>query len=148
MTTFLTSSLKTMLCYTGFHYQGLGKILSKYFWGAYTNPTCVVSALILICLTPLKRRCPIERSKHLRCTHLGPFHTRAKSHDHEIVRAQRKMSKGHFKRPPKSCTIVWSWTLKCSVKSDVTGPPTKCYFNEFPFMRVLTHDKIEQNNIC
>jgi hypothetical protein len=29
------------------------------------------------------------------------------------------------------------------VKSYVPGPSTKCYFNEFPFMQVLTHDKIE-----
>ena len=26
--------------------------------------------------------------------------------------------------------VVWSWTLKCSVKSYVTAPSTKCYFNE------------------
>ena len=30
--------------------------------------------------------------------------------------------------------VVWSWTLKCSVKSYVTGPSTKCYFNEFMSM--------------
>ena len=38
--------------------------------------------------------------------------------------------------------VVWSRTLKCSVKSYVTGPSTKCDFNEFLFMWVLTHDKI------
>ena len=27
--------------------------------------------------------------------------------------------------------VVWSWALKCSVKPYVTGPSTKCYFNEF-----------------
>ena len=37
--------------------------------------------------------------------------------------------------------VVWSRTLECSVKSYVTGPSTKCYFYEFLFMRVLTHDK-------
>ena len=31
--------------------------------------------------------------------------------------------------------VVWSRTLTCSVKSNVTGPSTKCYFNEF-----LTHE--------
>ena len=36
--------------------------------------------------------------------------------------------------------VVWSWILKCSVKSYVTGPSIKCYFNEFLFVRVLTHD--------
>ena len=41
--------------------------------------------------------------------------------------------------------VLWSWTLKCSVKSYVTGASTKCYFNEFLFMRVLTHDKNRMN---
>ena len=39
--------------------------------------------------------------------------------------------------------VVWSRALKCSVKAYVTGPSTKYYFNEFLFMRVLTHDNIE-----
>ena len=39
--------------------------------------------------------------------------------------------------------VVWPRILKCSVKPNVTGPSTKCYFNECLFMRVLTHDKIE-----
>ena len=37
---------------------------------------------------------------------LGPLHTRAKSRDHEIVRAQKKVSEGHLKPPPKSCSVV------------------------------------------
>jgi hypothetical protein len=74
------------------------------------------------------------------------LHTRAKSRDHEIVRAERKVSKGHPKTPPKSCSV--SWTLKCNVKSYVTGPSTKCYLNEFLFMQVLTHDRIEPTNGC
>ena len=36
----------------------------------------------------------------------GPLHTRAKSHDHEIVRAQKKVSKGRPNTPPKSCSVV------------------------------------------
>ena len=59
---------------------------------------------------------------------LGPLHTRAKSHDHEIVRAQKGVSKGRPKTPPNY--VVWSWTLKCSVKSYMTGPSTKRDFNE------------------
>ena len=39
--------------------------------------------------------------------------------------------------------VVWSWTLKCIVKSYATMPSIKCYLNEFLFMWVLTHDKIE-----
>ena len=37
---------------------------------------------------------------------LGPLHTRAKSRDHEIVRAQKKVSKGRPNTPPKSCSVV------------------------------------------
>ena len=37
---------------------------------------------------------------------LGPLHTQAKSHDHESVRAQKKVSKGRPKTPPKSCNVV------------------------------------------
>jgi hypothetical protein len=36
----------------------------------------------------------------------GQFHTRAKSRDHEIVRAQRKVVKGRPKTPPNSCSVV------------------------------------------
>ena len=39
--------------------------------------------------------------------------------------------------------VVWSRTPKCSVKPYVTMPSTKGYFNEFIFMQILTHDKIE-----
>ena len=44
--------------------------------------------------------------------------------------------------------VVWSRILEFSVKPYVTGPSTKCHFNEFLFMRVLTHDKIEWINGC
>jgi hypothetical protein len=37
---------------------------------------------------------------------LGPLHTRAKSRDHDIVRAQKKVSKGRPNTPPKSCSVV------------------------------------------
>jgi hypothetical protein len=49
---------------------------------------------------------------------------------------------------PLQNRVVWSWTLKCSVKPYVIGPSTKCYFIEFLFMLVLTHDKIEYINGC
>jgi hypothetical protein len=39
-------------------------------------------------------------------TNFGPLHTRAKSRDHEIVRAQKKVSKGRPNTPPKSCSVV------------------------------------------
>ena len=37
---------------------------------------------------------------------LGPLHTRAKSRDHEIVRAQKKVSKARPTTPPTSCSVV------------------------------------------
>ena len=37
---------------------------------------------------------------------LGPLHTRATSRDHEIVRAQKKVSKGRPNTLPKSCSVV------------------------------------------
>ena len=36
----------------------------------------------------------------------GPLHTRAKSRNHEIVRAQMKVSKGHPKTLPKLRSVV------------------------------------------
>ena len=38
--------------------------------------------------------------------YLGPLHTQAKSHDHEIVRAQKKVFKCRSMTPPKSCSVV------------------------------------------
>ena len=38
--------------------------------------------------------------------HRGPLHTRAKSRDHDIVRAQKKVSKGRPNTPPTSCSVV------------------------------------------
>ena len=36
----------------------------------------------------------------------GPLHTQAKSRDHEIVRAQMKVSEGRPNTPLKSCSVV------------------------------------------
>jgi hypothetical protein len=78
---------------------------------------------------------------------LGPRHTQAKSCDHEIVRAQMKVSKGRPTTPPNN-HVMCSHSLECSVKSYVTMASTKCYFNECLFMQILTHDKREQINGC
>ena len=80
-----------------------------------------------------------------------------------------KSIKGHFTHEPRAVTmklwepkrkcpmaipthlqnhVVWSHALKCSVKSYVSRPSTKCYFNERLFMWVLTHDKMEWINGC
>ena len=37
---------------------------------------------------------------------LEQLHIQAKSRDHEIVRAQKKVSKGCHMTPPKSCSVV------------------------------------------
>jgi hypothetical protein len=65
--------------------------------------------------------------------YLGSLHTRAKSHDHEITRAHTKCPNAiprHFQNH-----VVWSYALKCNVKSRVIVPLNNCYFNEFLFMR-------------
>ena len=55
--------------------------------------------LNLVCEVPLSLRC------------LGPLHTRSKSHDHEIVRAQKNVSKDRPKTPPKSCSVVMGYQV-------------------------------------
>ena len=49
---------------------------------------------------------------------LGPLRTRAKSRDHEIVRAQEKVSKGRPKTPPKSCSAVMDPQVQSEAISD------------------------------
>ena len=62
----------------------------------------------------------------------GPFHTRAKSRDHEIVRAQKKVSKVRPNTPPKLCLVV-------------TGPSSVVWshmwlaLNQMLFQRVSIH---------
>ena len=55
-----------------------------------------------------------------------PLHTRAKSRDHGIMRAQYNLSKGRHKTPP-----VWSRILKCSGKSCVTVPKSNAIVIKF-----------------
>ena len=69
--------------------------------------------------------------------YLAPLHTRAKSCDHEIVRAQKKVAKGRPKAPPKSCSVVmdpqvwceaiWNWSLNQMLFQQISihaGPHT------------------------
>ena len=49
---------------------------------------------------------------------LGPLHTRAKSYDYEIVRAQQKVCKGHPKTPSKSCSVGGDPQVWCEVICD------------------------------
>ena len=110
-----------------------------------TKPQCKIQidalSLIALCNFEYQHALPGIISVIGECTHwiypstfkLGPLHTRAKSCDHEIVRAQKKVSKGRPNTPP----------ISRSVKSYVIGCSTKCYFNEFLFMRVLTPSTIK-----
>jgi hypothetical protein len=41
--------------------------------------------------------------------------------------------------------VVWSWIVKCGVKSYVTIPSTKCDFNEILLTQVLRHNKNKIN---
>jgi hypothetical protein len=50
--------------------------------------------------------------------YLRPLHTWAKIHDHEVMRAQKKVNKGCPKTPPKP----WSVITDPHVKSYVTDP--------------------------
>ena len=68
---------------------------------------------------------------------LAPLGLRAKSHDHELVRVQKKASKDCLRHLQNH--VVWSRILKYSV----TQASTKCYSNEFRFMRVFIHVKME-----
>ena len=52
------------------------------------------------------------------CIDLGPLHTRAKSRDHEIVRAQKKVSKGRPNTPPTSCSVVMDPQVYCEAICD------------------------------
>ena len=49
---------------------------------------------------------------------LGPLHTWANSRDHEIVRAQKKVSKRRPKTSPKSCSVVTDPQVSCEAVCD------------------------------
>ena len=67
---------------------------------------------------------------HLTEGHCMP--TQAKSRDHEIVRAHKKVS------VPNHVVVYSHRPSSVVVKAYVTGASTKCYFNERLFMRVFT----------
>ena len=47
-------------------------------------------------------------------------HLRAKSRDHDIMRAQKKVSKGRPNTPPKSCHVVADPQVHCEGTCDQT----------------------------
>ena len=56
---------------------------------------------------------------HQRLSTLEPLPTQSKSCDHEIVRAQKKVSKFHPKTPPKPCSVVTDSKCQCEVTYDM-----------------------------
>ena len=62
----------------------------------------------------------------------GPLPTRAKSRDHEIVRAQKEVSKGRPNTPPKSCSVVADLQVQCEIICDWV-------LNQMLFQRVSIH---------
>ena len=70
----------------------------------------------------------------------GHLHTRAKSRDHEIMRVQKKVSKGHPNTPPNSCSVVVG--LQSVVWSRMWwGPRPNAISMNLYLCGVLPHDK-------
>ena len=61
------------------------------------------------------RRVDSTKFRVYRCLIKGQFYTRAKSYDHEIVRAQKKVSKGRPESSPKLYSVVTDPKLQCEV---------------------------------
>jgi hypothetical protein len=66
------------------------------------------------------------------------------SRDHEFVRAQKKVSKGHPKTLPRSRSVITDPRLYCEVICDHALNQNGVSI----FMWVNTHDNIEYNNGC
>ena len=49
---------------------------------------------------------------------LGPLHTRAKTRDHETLRAQKKVCRGRPNTPPQSCSVVTDPQVYCEAICD------------------------------
>jgi hypothetical protein len=69
---------------------------------------------------------------NLSCKYLGPLHTRAKSREHENVRAQEKVFKGRPNTPPESCSVVTDPLVSHALNQMLfqwifihAGPPTR-----------------------
>ena len=59
----------------------------------------------------------------------GSLHTRAKSHDGDIVRAQKKVSIGRPKTPPNACSVVMDSQVSCEAICDqaLNQMPVQCF---------------------
>ena len=72
-------------------------------------------------------------------------HTRPRAVTMKLWEPKRKCPKAIPTHLQTTFSVV---PLKCSVKSYVTGSTTKCYFNQYLFMCVLTHDTIKWIDGC
>ena len=74
-----------------------------------------------------------------------PLYTRAKSRDHDIVRArvraQNKVSIGRPNTPPESCSVVTDPQVLCEVICVQTLNHSMIFYS----CGVLMHDKINKN---
>ena len=57
------------------------------------------------------------------------------------MRAQKKVFKGPPNTPPKSCSVVTDPLVQCEAICD--RALNQMLFNEFLFMQVFAHDKVE-----
>ena len=79
---------------------------------------------------------------------LGPLHKRAKSHDHESVRAQKKrMINDH---PKTASILVWRGHGSSSIVRSHMWPGSQSTATSMIFLltRIVTHDKVEETNGC
>jgi hypothetical protein len=85
--------------------------MENYIWSTYASRDLKHGSIISIvshCAVAFSTRLwSATMTSNYKCkVELGPLHTRAKSCDHEIVRAPKKVSKGRPNTPPKSCSVV------------------------------------------
>jgi hypothetical protein len=60
----------------------------------------------------------IHACPHTCYDRINQCHTRAKSSDHGIVKAQKEMSKGRLNTPLQSCNVITDPRVKCEVICD------------------------------
>jgi hypothetical protein len=126
-------------------------IVSGRFWGinrsrsqCFRNQPVPCWHLLVVFLLYWFEACSMDSSKRFGNFPrvLGPLSTWAKTRDHEIVRAEEKVVNGHPNTSPKSSSVVMDPQAYCEVICD-WALNQRLYFNEFSFMQVFVHDKIE-----
>ena len=155
-------SLAVVMCVCIFHCNEGTRLIPRYTYGlCWLNMGmgCCLKFIFASCKCVLKAHVfSFDLLGHPMIAHLEmPWRT------FEGFKEPLPQVKGHFTHEPRALTmklwepkkncpkaipshlqnhVLWSRTLKCNVKSYVNVLSTKCYFNAFIFMQVLT-DKIE-----